>query len=189
MWRNQSHRFVSRGIYGRWKDFDRCIDSCFEACLLQWPCSSESEDKSDCSTLQGFVASCKEFKRIESRTELFISALKETPKIDFYSFQKEPSAHSSCGFSSCVSTLLISKGCCCCCCCPIGWDCVFSAFSFLKKGSRWSDEIRVTFGWPLLDKDSVHQLSSVIICCFYAKGLFVAFVAFAVEHRAFKTNH
>lgn len=52
---------------------------------------------------------------------------------------------------------------------------------FLKReGSRWSDEIRVTFGWPLLDKDSLHQLSSVILPCFYATG---AFVGFSVQHH------
>lgn len=59
---------------------------------------------------------------------------------------------------------------------------------FQRDGRRWSDEIHVTFGWPLLDKDSVHQLSSVIIRCFYAKGLFVSFVGFSVEHHAFKLD-
>lgn len=61
-------------------------------------------------------------------------------------------------------------------------------FFFQRDGSRWSDEIRVTFGWPLLDKDSVHQLSSLIIRCLYAKGLFVSFVGFSVEHHAFKLD-
>lgn len=59
---------------------------------------------------------------------------------------------------------------------------------FQKDGSRWRDEIHVTFGWPLLHKDTVHQLFPVIIPCFYAKGLFVSFVAFSVEHRAFELD-
>lgn len=81
-----------------------------------------------------------------------------------------------------VSTLLIPRD---CCCWPIGsWD----RFFFQRDGSRWSDEIRVTFGWPLLDKDSVHQLSSLFIRCLYAKGLFVSFVGFSVEHHAFKLD-
>lgn len=98
-------------------------------------------------------------------------------------------AHSGCSFSLlwlvCVSKLLIPRGCCCFCCWPMGsWD----SFFFKGMGSRWSDEIRVTFGWPLLDKDSLHQLSSVIIRCFYAMGLFVPFVGFSVEHHAFKLD-
>lgn len=54
---------------------------------------------------------------------------------------------------------------------------------FVKGGSRWSDEIRVTFGWPLLDKDSLHQLSPVILRCFYVMG---AFVGFSAEQHTFR---
>lgn len=92
----------------------------------------------------------------------------------------KPTALCSCSFALlwvvCVSTLLIPRG---GCCWPMGsWDSFFQ-----REGSRWSDEIRVTFGWPLLDKDSLHQLSSVILRCFYVMG---AFVGFSAEQHTFR---
>lgn len=95
----------------------------------------------------------------------------------------KPTVLCSCSFALlwvvCVSALLIPRG---GCGWPIGsWDSFF--FFFQREGSSWSDEIRVTCGWPLLDKDSLHQLSSVILRCFYVMG---AFVGFSAEQHTFR---
>lgn len=101
----------------------------------------------------------------------------------FAIYRNGPTAHSSFRFCSPVSRL---------CLCIIDSQRLLllanrllrQFFFFQREGNRWSDEIHVTFGWPLLDKDSLHQLSSVIIRGFYAGGLFVSFVGFFVEHHA-----
>lgn len=119
----------------------------------------------------------KMFKRTFSlRSECF-SGMKPSR----FGLWNKPTALCSCSFALlwvvCVSTLLIPRG---GCCWPIASR---DRFFFQREGSRWSDEIRVTFGWPLLDKDSLHQLSSVILRCFYVMGAFVGFYA---EQHTFK---